>query len=191
MTTPPQEVHLAFLSVSLFHDFAKDLDKIFFSDRPTSRGRGLRCSGRCCALQRQLPNPQLWLPGLGWNSNVLPLGKSSCWGFKGLDATSENSSLSKLDQTARSRKESLRTTQQVDLFESCMMVADNSAFQSFHPDINYWKTFLSAYRVGCYNNSDGSLLESMVCIKDFGQDLNPMKNMTDPFQMVGELGWKQ
>ena len=137
MTSPPQEVHLAFLSVSLFHDFAKDLDLIFFSDRPTSRGRGLCCSGRCSALQRQLPNPQLWIPGLGWNSNVLPLGKSSCWGFKGLDATSENYSLSKLDQTARSRKESLRTTQQVGLFESCMMVADNSAFKSFHHNINY------------------------------------------------------
>ena len=52
------------------------------------------------------------------------------------------------------------------------------------------KTFLSAYRVGCYNNSDGSLLESMVCIKDFGQDLKSNEKY-DRFISNGRRAWME
>ena len=104
------------------------MDRIVFADCPTSWRTGLCSAGRCSPLKGQLQNPWLWLPGSTGSSFLLPLGESSCWRFKGLGAASENSfqncaleSKVKLDHPS-SRKESLATIQQVDLFESCMMV---------------------------------------------------------------------
>ena len=104
------------------------MDIIVFADRPTSWRIGVYSAGRCSPLEGQLQNPRLWLPGSTGSSFLLPLGESSCWRFKGLGAASKNSfhscaleSKAKVDHLS-SRKESLSTIQQVDLFESRMMV---------------------------------------------------------------------
>ena len=166
------------------------MDGILFSDRPTCWRSWLCGAGWCSAHKGQLQNPQLWLPGSTGSSFFLPLGKYSSWRFKGLGAASKDSFQNSKDRTW-SPLFLERKVCQLSIKWTSARVAWWYLAQ-IAPISKKSKLFLSAYRVGCFNDSDGSLLESMVGSDEYLKSTQLEVTITiDPLGLVGELGGKQ